>query len=133
MERQQFIIANRQQLETSYRYAVGFGFDKAYKVTFEPLTRTDPQNKLLHSMFGDLSRQATWNNEKLSPDQWKVMMISAHSIATREPTKLVIGIENEVVNLREKSSKMSVARLNSLIEYIAAWGAGVGVVFRGLE
>lgn len=133
MEKSSFIIANRQQLETAFRYAAGLGFDKPYAVEVKPLTRTDQQNKLLHSMFSDLENQAKWNGEQLTLEQWKLLMISAHTIATKEPTKLTIGIEGEIVNLRERSSKMSVARLNSLIEYVAAWGVNAGVKFRGLE
>lgn len=133
MDKQQFIIANRQQLETAFRCAAGFGFEKPYVVEVKALTRTDQQNKLLHSMFGDLESQAKWNGEHLTLEQWKLLMISAHTIATKEPAKLTIGIEGEVVNLRERSSRMSVARLNSLIEYIAAWGTNAGVSFRGIE
>ena len=59
-----------------------------------------------------------------------MLMISAHTIATKETTKMVIGLEGEVVNLRESSAQMSVARLNSLIEYVIAWAAGQGVMLK---
>lgn len=133
MDKQQFIISSRDNLITAFRYAEQFGYEKAYAVEVRPLTRTDPQNKLLHALFGDLAHQAKWQNEKLTAEQWKMLMISAHTIATKEPNKMVIGLEGEVVNLRESSAKMSVARLNSLIEYVIAWGASQGVKFKGDE
>lgn len=129
MDRQSFIISSRGNLITAFRYAEQFGHGKAYVVEVRPLTRTDPQNKLLHALFGDLANQAKWQNEKLTAEQWKMLMISAHTIATKEPNKMVIGLEGEVVNIRESSAKMSVARLNSLIEYVQCWAAENGVIF----
>lgn len=131
MDKQQFIISSRDNLITAFRYAEQFGYEKAYAVEVRPLTRTCKQNKILHALFGDLAHQAKWQNEKLTAEQWKMLMISAHTIATKEPNKMVIGLEGEVVNLRESSAKMSVARLNSLIEYVSAWGANQGVKFKG--
>ncbi len=62
-----------------------------------------------------------------------MLLISGHTIATKEANKMVIGLEGEVVNLRESSAQMSVSRLNSLIEYVQAWAAGQGVKFKGDE
>lgn len=86
-------------------------------------TRSLEQSALLHALFGELSKKAKWQGEKLTPEQWKVLMISAHTIATGAPCKLTVGLEGEMVNLRESSAKMSVKRLSSLIEYIYAWCA----------
>ena len=61
--------------------------------------------------------------------QWKVIMVSAHAIATGEPNEMVIGIEGEVVNLRESTAAMSKKRFASLVDYVIAWGAMNGIVF----
>lgn len=39
-----------------------------------------------------------------------------------------IGLEGEVINLRESTAHMSVRRLASLIEYVQAWAASNDVV-----
>lgn len=128
MERRSFIISSRDNLVTAFRFAESLGYGKPYVVEVKPLTRTIQQNKFLHSLFGDLERQAEWQGSKLTAEQWKMLMISGHTIATKEPCKMVIGIEGEVVNLRESSAQMSVARLNSLLEYVQCWAAENGVV-----
>ncbi len=128
MDKRKFFIINRQSLVDAFKWICSIGFDKSFVVEVRPLTRTDAQNRLLHALFGDLAHQAKWQNEKLTAEQWKMLMISAHTIATKEPNKMVIGLEGEVVNLRESSAKMSVARLNSLIEYVQCWAVENGVV-----
>lgn len=130
MDRCKFFINSRKSLEECFRALNALGFEKSYVVEAKALTRTLKQNAMLHSMFGELEHQAKWNGEKLTSEQWKMLMISAHAIATKEPTKLTIGLEGEIVNLREKSSTMTISRLNSLIEYVMAWGVANGVRFK---
>ena len=60
------------------------------------------------------------------------LLVSAHSIATGEPSKMVRGIEGELVNIRERTSKMSNGRLSSLIDYILAFCAGNGIKIKDL-
>jgi len=36
---------------------------------------------------------------------------------------MVIGLEGEVVNLRESTAAMSKNRFSSLVEYVLAWGS----------
>lgn len=56
-------------------------------------------------------------------------MVSAHKIATGGQAEMVIGLEGEVINLRESTAQMSVKRLASLIEYVQAWAVENGVKF----
>lgn len=128
--KQQFIISSYANLVAAFQWIKAVGFGKAYILEVKEFTRTVEQNAKLHALFGELSHQAKWADSKLTAEQWKVLMISAHTIATKEPCRMVIGIEGEVVNLRESSAQMSVARMISLIEYIHAWGAQNGVVFK---
>ena len=94
-------------------------------------TRTDEQNAKLHAMLGDIAKQKTFNGQKLSIDQWKMIFVSGHRIATGGTAEMAIGLEGEVINLRESTARMGVRRLASLIEYIQAWAAGNGVEFGG--
>lgn len=98
-------------------------------VTIAPETRTQQQNRLLHPLLTDIAKQAQWMGKSRSMLQWKVIMVSAHAIATGEPNEMVIGIEGEVVNLRESTAAMSKKRFASLVDYVLAWGAMNGIVF----
>lgn len=103
---------------------------ESIKIEVREKNRTDEQNAKLHAMLSDIAQQATWQGDKLDIDGWKNLFVSGHTIATKEPYKLVMGLEGELVNVRERTSKMGVRRLASLIEYISAWAADNGVVFK---
>lgn len=91
-------------------------------VIIKEQTRSLEQNALLHSMFNLLAESGLeWAGRKLSADQWKVLLVSGHAIATGHEADIVPGIENEIVNLRESTAQMSVKRLSSLISYIEAF------------
>jgi hypothetical protein len=102
---------------------------EGHVVTIGEAGRSLEQNSLLHPLLTDISRQAEWMGKKRSMLQWKVIMVSAHAIATGAPAEMVIGLEGEVVNLRESTAAMSKKRFASLVEYVLAWGAINGVVF----
>ena len=93
------------------------------------MTRSLEQNSKLHALLSDISKQCEFNGQKRDIDTWKMIMVSAHKIATGGKAEMVIGLEGEVINLRESTAQMSVQRLASLIEYITAWGAENGVKF----
>ncbi|MWQ44004.1 recombination protein NinB [Glaesserella parasuis] len=98
-------------------------------VDVKPITRNLEQNAKFHAMCGDIARQVQFNGEWLPLEAWKVLLISAHAEATKEGSRLVIGLEGELVNIRESTAEMSVKRKASLIEYTTAWGVSHGVHF----
>ena len=93
------------------------------------MTRSLEQNSKLHALLSDISKQCESNGQKRDIDTWKMIMVSAHKIATGGKAEMVIGLEGEVINLRESTAQMSVQRLASLIEYTTAWGVENGVKF----
>lgn len=99
-----------------------------YMVEVKPRNRSLDQNAMLHALFAEASKKATWQGRTLTPTQWKVLFISGHAIATGLGADMVPGLESEYVNVRESSAHMSISRMTSLIEYINAWMAeNVGV------
>lgn len=84
-------------------------------------TRTLRQNALLHALFSDSAKHATFHGRKLTAIQWKTLFISGHAVATGIGTDMVPGLEGEWTNLRESSAAMGIKRLNSLIEYVTAY------------
>lgn len=95
--------------------------EDGYMVEIKPRTRSLDQNAMLHALFTEASKSATWQGRKLTPMQWKVLFISGHNIATGNGADMIPGLESEYVNIRESSAQMSIPRMTSLIEYINAW------------
>src|SRR5690606_37190270 len=94
-----------------------------YMDEVKPRNRSLDQNAMLHALFAEATKKATWQGRTLTPTQWKVLFISGHAIATGLGADMVPGLENEYVNVRESSAHMSISRMTSLIEYINAWMA----------
>ena len=92
--------------------------------------RSDEQNAKLHAMLSDIARQKEFGGQKRTIEQWKMIFISGHRIATGGTAEMAVGLEGEVINLRESTAQMGVQRLASLISYIDAWAAENGVVFK---
>lgn len=98
------------------------------EVVLKEKTRTSEQNAKFHAICSDLAKSGLeWAGKARNPEQWKVLLVSGHSIATKHGAEMVPGIENEFVNIREATSRMSVSRLSSLIEYAVAFAADRGV------
>jgi hypothetical protein len=94
-----------------------------YLVEVRKTTRSALHNRFAHALWNDLAKSATFAGKRLTMQQWKVLMISAHSVATGRPSEVMPGIEGEWVDLRESSARMSDARLASVMEYTMAWMA----------
>lgn len=92
-----------------------------------PAKRSLDQNAAFHSLCGDLEKQLPFAGKMRTLQQWKVLLVSAHSVATDEKADVVPGIEGEFVNLRESTAEMGVARMSSLIEYGVAYAVQNGV------
>ena len=90
-------------------------------------TRSDVQNRFLHALINDVSRQSKWMGQTRTPAEWKVLFVSGHAQATNLGAEMVPGLEGEFVNLRESTAKMSRARCASLCEYILAFCSANGV------
>ena len=82
-----------------------------------PPDRLLVQNSRFHAMCGDIAKQQKYLGRTLTGAQWKILMISAHSIETGEGADIVPGLTGEFVSLRESSAGMSISRMASLIEY----------------
>lgn len=131
MEKQTYFIRSKQIAENAAQFVreIAPDSDRPMMVIVKPATRNLEQNAKLHAMFADVARQKEYAGRKLSPEQWKVLFVSGHAIATKEGADIVPGLENEFVNIRESTAQMSVKRMASLIEYISAWGADNGVLW----
>ncbi|HHE3654167.1 TPA: recombination protein NinB [Pasteurella multocida] len=103
--------------------------NKPFVVDIKPITRNLEQNAKFHAMCQDVADQLEFMGRKLTMEQWKVLFISGHAMATNEGADVVPGLEGEFVNIRESSARMTVKRMASLIEYVTAYGVSHGVKF----
>lgn len=97
-------------------------------VKFSEPSRTADQNAKFHALCTDLAKSGfAWMGKPRTSEQWKVLLVSGHAMATKEGAELVPGIEGEFVNLRESTATMSKKRSSSLIEYTLAFCAANGI------
>ncbi len=95
-----------------------------YVVTVAEPRRNSDQNAKFHAICTDIAKSGMeWAGKKRTADQWKVLLVSGHAIATKEGSDMVPGLEGEYVNVRESTALMSVKRSASLIEYTLAFCA----------
>lgn len=97
------------------------------RVTIAPGQRSIDQNAMFHAIIGDIVRsKLEWAGKPRKDHEWKVLLVSAHAVATAETEdgrrgEVVPGLEGEFVSLRESTAKMGVGRASSLIEYTLAF------------
>lgn len=91
-------------------------------VTITKPTRSTLQNRMMHALFQDMAKSGfEWDGEPRAAEEWKALCVSGHTIATGLPAKFSRGLEGELLNTRESTSKMGVARAASLITYVLAF------------
>lgn len=96
------------------------------RVEFKAPKRSIPQNDHMWLLLTDISTQLRWHGQKLSPDDWKLVMLDG----LKRELRAVPNIDgNGFVNLGRSSSDLSKAEMADLIELILAFGARNGVSF----
>jgi len=91
-------------------------------VTIKEPTRRTVQNNMLHALLEDMARSGfKWDGEARTALEWKNLCVSGHTIATGLPAKFTRGLEGELLNVRESTANMGVARASSLISYVIAF------------
>jgi hypothetical protein len=97
---------------------------EGFSVTVAEPRRNLDQNAKFHAICSDIARSGMeWAGKRRNADQWKVLLVSGHSVATKQGAEMVPGLEGEFVNVRESTALMSVKRSASLIEYALAFCA----------
>jgi hypothetical protein len=102
-----------------------------YRVEIREPKRTDGQNDRFHAICSDIARSGfQWFGKKRTAQEWKVLLISGHAVATKEGAEIIPGLEGELVSIRESTALMSVKRGASLIEYAQSWAVNNGIALR---
>jgi len=94
---------------------------EGYQVVIKQNTRSNDQSSKFHAICGDLAKLGLeWAGKKRTPEEWKVLLVSGHAVATKHEAEVIEGLEGELVSIRESTASMSKARSSSLIEYSLA-------------
>jgi hypothetical protein len=100
------------------------------RIDFKAPQRSIPQNARLWAMLTDVATQLPWHGLKLTPQDWKFIFLDA----LKREVRIVPNIDGTgFVNIGRSSSDLSKAEMSDLLELIASFGAGHGVVFHDQE
>jgi hypothetical protein len=89
------------------------------------MTRTDAQNRMMHSILKDLSDQVEWFGKMLTPDGWK-NMLTGH-LAGVELVPNFDGTGFVSLTKGKPTSSMTKAEISALFELAWSFGADKGV------
>jgi hypothetical protein len=119
-QRQRFILIN-DKVRANALAAVSAA-EEGSAISIGPKNRSGDQNAKFHAICTDIANsQMTWAGKRRSAEEWKVLLVSGHTVATAGDVEIVPGLENEFVNIRESTARMSVSRAASLITYAIAF------------
>jgi len=97
-------------------------------LNLRPETRSDAQNKLLHSRIGDVAKQLEWAGRRWDAEDWKRLLTSAWCRTRNEGVEMVPALDGRGFDvLYRRTSKLTKAECADLSEYIMAWGTEQGV------
>lgn len=99
-------------------------------VTIGPDTRSDAQNRLLHDAIADIAQQVEWKGQRFNATTWKRLCVASWLREIGETPDMIPALDGNGFDvIYEKTSKLSVAQMTSLIDWINVFGATNGVTF----
>lgn len=123
-------VAAREQLAQAWAWIKAMLVAGHWLVlTVRLATRSDAQNRLLHSRIRDVARHLReWRGVPMDDEDWKRMLVAAWCRVHNEPARMVPALDGHGFEvLYRRTSKLSRAECADLSEYIMAWGAEQGV------
>lgn len=102
-----------------------------YLVEIREPTRNLQQNALIHSLVAQIARTCEFNHQKLTPLDWKRLLLDAYGrikAAEGEPLKgwgrVFPSLDHSgVVQLGIQSRSLSISQASEFVSYLYAWGA----------
>ena len=93
-------------------------------VEIRPETRSDAQNRLLHSRIGDIAKQIEWCGCKRDTDTWKRLLTAAWLRARGESIEILPALDGHGVDVVfRQTSKLTRAECIELSDFVMAWGS----------
>ena len=101
-----------------------------YVCEVRPAKRSLDQNAALHRAISKIADQFEWHGRKLDLTTWKRLCVAAWLREKGEQPQLVPALDGNGFDvIYEPTSKMTVAQVSELIEWVLAFGAQNGVNF----
>jgi len=87
-------------------------------------TRSDAQNRLLHSRLQDVAKHCEWAGARRDVDTWRRLFTSAWLRTHGQQVELLPALDGHGVDIVYASTtKLSRAQCADLSEYVMAWGS----------
>lgn len=94
-------------------------------------TRSDAQNRLLHSRINDIRKQCEWAGRKWDTEEWKRLLTAAWCRTRNEGVEMVPAIDGKGFDiLYQRTSKLSRRECSELCDFIMAWGSSLDTPVR---
>lgn len=102
---------------------------QGWLVEIKPPTRSTDQNAMLHACLADIAEQVEWKGLKFDVVVWKRLCVAAWLRECGEEPEMIPALDGRGFDvIYERTSKMTVSQMTSLIEWCLAFGAQNGVV-----
>lgn len=96
--------------------------------------RSDPENRLLHALIGEIAAQKEWAGRKRDAEVWKRLLIAAWCRVNGQSVEVLPALDGHGVDIvPARSSNLTRGECADLIEFIYAWGAENNVRFKAVE
>lgn len=87
-------------------------------------TRSDAQNRLLHSRIGDVAKHCAWAGRRWGTEEWKRLLTAAWCRTRNEGVQIVPAIDGQGFDvLYQRTSELTRSECVDLAEYVMAWGS----------
>ena len=100
------------------------------RVTISPPKRSLPQNDHFHAILAEIANQAFWKNKRWSMEAWKRELALKFAMEIGMKIEMMPSLTSESYIPVVHTSKFSREEGKDFIEYLYAFGAEQGVIFK---
>lgn len=98
------------------------------EIECRPEKRSSAENRLLHALIGEISKQIEWAGKKQDAETWKRLLVAAWSREQGLSVEILPALDGHGVDIVPvRTSKLSRGECADLITYVQAWAASHGV------
>lgn len=95
-----------------------------WRVIVEPPKRSGEQNAALHALITEIARQCEWAGRRWDVETWKRLLVSAWGRTNGQQMHIVPALDGHGVDIVPiRTSALTRAECNDLLEYVQAWAA----------
>lgn len=123
-----FKLENENDRTRLIGYISGLDLSKSRKVSIKEKDRSGDQNRALHAMLSDISRQVEHYGKRFDVETWKRLCTAAWLREEGEQAQLIPALDGQGFDLVfARTSKLTIKQCASLLEWISAYGSQASV------